>query len=49
MRREAMRLKREGREDEVDKMFADALANENGMIEMLGISKDEYLKRLEER
>lgn len=49
MRKQALKLKREGQEDEMERMFADALANDKGMIEILGMSKEEYLKSLAEK
>ena len=49
MRKQAMKLKREGKEDEMERMFANALANDKGMIEILGMSKEQYLKSLEEK
>ena len=44
-----MKLKKEGKEDEMERLFADALANDKGMIEILGMSKEQYLKSLEEK
>ncbi|KAL5247538.1 hypothetical protein ACHWQZ_G019427 [Mnemiopsis leidyi] len=49
MRRQAMKLKKEGKEDEMERLFADALANDKGIIEILGMSKEQYLKSLEEK
>ena len=42
-------MKKEGKEEELERMFAEALANESGMIEMMGVSKDEYLKALQKK
>ena len=44
-----MKLKKEGKEDEMERLFADALANDKGMIDILGMSKEQYLKSLEEK
>ena len=44
-----MKLKKEGKEEEMERMFADALANDKGMIEILNMSKEQYLKSLEEK
>ena len=49
MRLQARKLRNEGREHEVEAMLAEALANEQGIIEMMGVSKEEYLRALEEK
>ena len=45
--RKMKKLKR--RDLQVDQMFAEAMSDEKGMIKMLGVSKEDYLRALEEK
>ena len=49
LRRQAIKLKREGKEDEMEQLFANALANDEGVIEMMGITKEQYIQALQEK